>query len=133
MKIKVILFCLVTVLIITACGKHKSELYILTTTVHGSDDKEVRKDSLTMIDSDYFETSLESMSNGTIYRAGKELVKPSIDQEFQMTFFEIVAKDRTSLRFKTSGEFLKFMSSKGYEMTDQTKYKYHTDYTFKRK
>jgi len=133
MKLKAILLLLFFSLIITSCGKQKSELYIITTTVHGMDKQEVRKDTLTMIDSDYFEVSLQPMMNGAIYKAGKDLVKPSIGREFQMVFFEVVDKEGKKLRFKDTTEFLNFMASKGYTMVDQTKGKYNTDYTFRKR
>lgn len=133
MKIKALLLLMLISVILTSCEKHKSDLYILTSTINGLDEKQVRKDSLTMVDSDYFEVSLESMANGTLFKARKELSKPSIGKEFHMGYFEVVDGNGKSLRFKTSSEFLNFMSLKGYDMADQTKSKYQTDYTFKRK
>ena len=154
---KYIVILIITINAILACSPKQSEtqtldstevqkskaipiLYIQTVTVIGTGDKQKTTKEITTINSDYFEVSLSSYGNvnpnkagDSGFRAGKEIENPKIDAEFRYVFFDITDKDGTILDFKTSTDFLNFMSERGYEMIDQIKSKYHTDYTFKKK
>lgn len=156
MYMKYIIVLIITVNTFLACNSKQSEiqnsdsgkiqakaipvLYIQTITAVGTGDKQKMTKAITIINSDYFEVSLNSFGNvnpnqagDSGFRAGKEIESPKIDVEFRSVFFDVTDKDGTILEFKTSTQFLNFMSERGYEMVDQIKSKYHTDYTFKKK
>lgn len=93
-----------------------------------------KRDTTTEVASEYFEIGLYSYEGGDHFTTKKDL-EDVIDldhpQNTRSKYFEIVEND--SLKsFSSSTEFLNYMSERGYEMVDQSKLRYHTDYTFKR-
>jgi len=103
-------------------------LYIKTSTTIGK----ITSDTLTKITSDYFEVTLGSV-RGKGYSAGKTIEEATSMENFRFIFFAITDKDGNALYFKSSADFLNYMSERGYEMADQVKNKYGADYTFKKK
>lgn len=99
---------------------------------------DTRTDSITVFDQDYLEIGLYSANNGLEFVA-KNTIEPfnTKDGKSYMQEITIVDENATSeskgLRFSNSIEFLNYMSLRGYEMVDQSKKKYRTDYTFKKK
>ncbi len=97
------------------------------------DEKQIRKDTTTTVESEYFEVKLSSVSNGEFYIAGKQLLKPQIGREYKTEFFKVVDEQGKELEFKTPTDFLNFMSNAGYELKEQEKQTFGIDYTFKKK
>lgn len=114
-------------------GLNNSTLYIKTVTVTGTGSNENRKEKITAITTDYFEVGLEELANDSGYSAQKTITEPTSMENFKLEFFSIVDVDGKDISFKTTTEFLNYMAGHGYEMVDQTKKRYGTDYTFKRK
>ncbi len=118
---------LFTVLIILmaiacSCGIDNKPIYIATY-------KSIDSVVVSEVKDDYFEISLHSMQSGTNYKASKEYK----DSEGDWVFIDIVDMEGERIRFTNSTEFLNFISERGYEMVDQSKEKYITHYTFKKK
>ena len=100
-------------------------LYIKTTTATGEGDNQVFTDTTTMVDSDNFEVTLTAMGIGlAIYYYGSKDIGNG-------KFFNIVESDSIA-KFRGSGEFLNYMSERGYKMVDEKRDEFSTDYTFKR-
>ena len=117
----------------TSCKNSNQVIHIQTSEVVGTDDSQIRKDSITTIESEYFEVKISSVSNGEFYVAGKQLLKPQIGKEYKTEFFKVVDEQGKELEFKTPTDFLNFMSNAGYELKEQEKQKFGIDYTFKKK
>ena len=79
------------------------------------DGEQIRKDTITTVESEYFEVKLSSVSNGAFYVAGKQLLKPQIGKEYNTEFFKVVDKRGKELEFKTSTDFLNFIDKGGYK------------------
>jgi len=110
------------------------QLTIKTTTVVG----EAKTEVVSIIKDAYFEAQLDACSNekiGLYYNVRNVIEEGKITNKvFTTKFSEVVDKStKQSIKFKTSTEFLNFMASNGYDMVDQIKSKYHTNYTFKKK
>jgi hypothetical protein len=132
---KTLLFTLpLCLLLISSCNNAQKgeKLYIKTVDVTGTGENQVKKETITEVTSDYFEVSLSSQSDGG-YHAEKDVVIPTSITDYKEVFFTIVDKNGTETHFKTSTEFLNFMSAHGYKMVDQVKNEYGGDYTFKKK
>lgn len=136
---KAILFTyFVCLLLICSCNSSPKnfnkfeKLIIKTTDVTGVDKKQVKKLTISEINTDYFECELMSQTDGG-YHAQKNIVTPKSIEDFKFVFFTIVDKDSKEIHFMTSTEFLNFMSSHGYELVTQIPNQYGGDYTFKRK
>ncbi|GAA4209188.1 hypothetical protein GCM10022289_34290 [Pedobacter jeongneungensis] len=123
---------IVTLLMFTSCNDKKNRIYIITTSVTGTDQNQIRKDTTSTVESEYFEVKLSSVNNGELYIAGKQLLKPQIGITYKSEFFKLVDDKGNELQFKTPTDFLNFMYAAGYEMKDQDNQKYGIDYTFKK-
>jgi len=131
--ISIAVLLMVALLTFTSCNHKEKPLNILTTKVVGMDEKQIRKDTTTTVESEYFEVKLSSVSNGEFYVAGKQLLKPQIGKEYKTEFFKVIDEQGKELEFKTPTDFLNFMSKAGYELKEQEKQKFGIDYTFKKK
>lgn len=124
---------------ITSCNffhNNSEPIYIKTITSEGNavDMKNVKTISkITNLSTDYFEVSLSILADKDLYIASKDIEKPSSIEKYKSVSFVISDEKGKNLNFKTSTEFLDFMSKHGYEMVDQNKSEYSTDYTFKKK
>ena len=87
--------------------------------------------SYSSIHSNYFEVALYSMEHGG-YMAEKVTDESLVGEPFRMTLFVITDIKRNPIRFKSSTDFLNFMSEHDYNMVTEMKSKYRTDYTFKK-
>ena len=106
------------------------KIYIKTTTLIGQN----KSDSLSIVNTDYFDVGLcQFVDRSKGYYAGKDIENPTSTENFRSIFFKVSNEDGSELYFKTSTEFLNFMSERKYEMVSQTTSKYCTDYTFKKK
>lgn len=125
-------FCL---LLICSCNNStkNEKLYIKTIDITGVDEKEVKKETISEVTSDYFEVSLSAYDHFNYYKGERDLVAPTSIENFKSVFFTIIDKNGNDIQFKESTEFLNFMSTHGYEMVDQIKNEYGGDYTFKKK
>ena len=65
--------------------------------------------------------------------ADKEIFKSEAGESFNYVFFHIVDAKKETIYFKTTTEFLNFMSEHGYDKVTQKENKYLVDYTFKKK
>jgi hypothetical protein len=115
-----------------------TKLYIQTTDVSGTGKSQIKKETVSVVTSDYFEVSLYSYKpeagESKYYKAKRDLIEPTSTKNYKAKFFFIVKDSKgTEKRFTDSTDFLNFMSSHGYKMVDQTKNKFHTDYTFQKK
>lgn len=110
-------------------------LYIRTTT--SIENGKSKVDSVSIVNSDYFEVGLLSFSEVSKgFMASKYVVVPTSLEDFKMVYFVISNEDGSDLYFKSSTEFLNYMAERKYEMVDQTKSKKidnDIDYTFKKK
>ena len=131
--ISMAILLMLAALTFTSCNHKEKSLHILTTNVVGMDEKQIRKDTTTTVESEYFEVKLSSISNGEFYIAGKQRLKPQIGKEYKTEFFKVVDEQGKELQFKTPTDFLNFMDKGGYELKDQLVQKFGIDYTFKKK
>jgi hypothetical protein len=113
-------------------SKKADKLYIKTTDVTGVDEKQIKKETISEVTSDYFEATLGSQSDGG-YLAEKVIAESESIKNFKYVFFTIVDQNSTNIKFQTSTEFLNFMSKHGYELVTQIPNEYGGDYTFKKK
>jgi hypothetical protein len=109
-----------------------SILYIKTVTATGLDSNQVRNEKMTSVTTEYFEVGLEELANDSGLSAQKQITEATSVENFKVEFFIIVNKAGEGITFKTTTEFLNFMAGHGYEMVEQTKKRYGTDYTFKK-
>lgn len=110
------------------------KLYILTTTAVGTDENQVKTDSLSEITSEYFEVGLYLLSDGNKgYVATKKIEEPTSLENFRYVFFNVTDENGETQYFKSSTEFLNYMAERDYVMQAQEKDKYHTDYVFKKR
>lgn len=121
-------------LFLFGCKNDSPKIYIKTTTIKGLLANSQKEYNTTELKSDYFEIGLYSYSAG--YYTTKRELKNMVDEKNLnnsiMQFLEIVEKDSVK-QFINTTQFLNYMSEGGYEMVDQSKLKYRTDYTFKKK
>jgi hypothetical protein len=96
------------------------------------DEKQVKKETISEVNSDYFECELSVQTDGG-FHAQKDIIKPQTHENFKFVFFTIVDKDKKEIQFMTSTEFLNIMSTHGYELVNQIPGDYGGFYTFKRK
>jgi hypothetical protein len=120
------------VALLTSCNHRESTIYIITTNVVGMNENQIRKNTMTTVESEYFEVKLSSVNSGELYIAGKQILKPQIGKEYKTEFFKVVDEKGKELEFKTPADFLNFMDKAGYEMKQQDKEQYGIDYTFKK-
>ena len=139
------LFAIAVILQFASCNINQSEsqstdinsdenstLYIKSVEATGTDTSQM-KINVSSVSSDYFEIGLEEAGNGSHYVAEKTIEQKMSMDNFKSSFFFIVNKKGEQMKFKTSTEFLNFMSARDYEMVDQAKKRYGIDYTFKKK
>ena len=89
-------------------------------------------DSITKLTTNYFEVELQSYHDGH-YEGMKSLIEAQLDKEWNSKRFTMTDSIGNDLSFASSTDFLNFMSSRGYEVSNQTKLPDGFDYTFKRK
>jgi hypothetical protein len=136
---------LALLLAFTSCGPNPSvpnpvesqvatlpKVYIKLSQVNGVDESQVRKDSVYILKDNYFEIGLFSYDEGKFYLAKRDLVEPKSIQNFYAEFIFITNEDGSDYKFSNSTDFLNFMADCGYEMVDQKKFDFRTDYTFKK-
>ena len=127
-------------IVCTSCGSKTApqepertgpQLYINTTTATGVGEDHVF-DSTTVVDSDVFEVTLSVMGEGlaTYYIGTRDLGAEESDGHLK--FFNIVEKNDSIVKFNGSGEFMKYMSERGYKMVSETKGEFANSYVFKR-
>ena len=104
-----------------------------TGTAKGNSDVKVVTDPVTIFSSDYFEVGLYIMGDNESYTAQKTLQEPVVGEDFKSITLYMTDKNGNIINFKSTTDFLNFMSEHNYDLVDQTKSKYRTDYTFKKK
>lgn len=101
------------------------KLYIKTTTAKGEGNNQIFTSTTTTVESEIFEVSLGVMGVGLAnYYYGSKV----IDDE---KYFNIVEND-SIVTFNGSGEFIRFMSARGYKMVSERRGEFANDYVFKR-
>jgi hypothetical protein len=114
--------------------KHElPKIYAKIFTSIGTGDKAINKDSMTIVNSPYFEISITSVNNGEKYMATKQIEKPQVGKIFKSVTLNLVDSSGTVIYFKESTEFLNYMEARGYNMVDQEKQRFGSDYTFKKR
>jgi uncharacterized lipoprotein YajG len=108
------------------------KLFIKTVSATGTGENQKSTETISEVTSDYFEIKLAALTD-VGYGAQKDVITPEVGKEFKYVFFYIVNEDGSNIKFTTSTEFLNYMSLRGYEMVDQIKNEYGTDYIFKKK
>lgn len=130
---KLACFLLFLTSIVSSCILKTEPIYITTFTMTSNGDKKNDKvvKETTILNTDYFEVSFELISN----KAYKNIEKSSSEDlpNFKLMTIGVTDEKGNWLNFKTSTDFLDFMSKHGYKMVDQKKSEYSTDYTFKKK
>ena len=81
------------------------KLIIKTVDVTGVDEKQVKKETISEVNSDYFECELSAQTDGG-YHAQKDIITPQSHEIFKFVFFTIVDKDKKEIHFMTSTEFI---------------------------
>jgi hypothetical protein len=109
------------------------KIYAKIFTSIGTGDKAINKDSMTIVNSPYFEISITSVNNGEKYMATKQIEKPQVGKIFKSVTLNLVDSSGTVIYFKESTEFLNYMEARGYNMVDQEKQRFGSDYTFKKR
>lgn len=109
------------------------QVFVKLSTTTGVDEKRMTKDSNYVIETDYFEVGLYSVGQGKSYIAEKEIEEPKSIENFKSVTLYVVDSTQNPISFNNSTEFLNYMSERRYEMVDQQKLKYRTDYTFKKR
>jgi hypothetical protein len=120
------------ILLVVSCGKKYETLYILNRVVEGYNEKTDIETVIEMTD-EYFQIELQSVQGGKKFIAEfkKEWTyKPPYSK---LEYIRIVDKDTSLIYFLNQGEFLNFMTNKGYEVLSQEQHKYGANYMFKRK
>lgn len=100
-----------------------------------SENNEVKTTESTSILSEiYFEIEFHQLEDESLgYIAQKDIEKSDPGDVFRWINMVICTEDGDNKYFKTSTDFLNYMFECGYDMQDQTKHQYYTDYTFKKK
>ncbi|HTF22026.1 MAG TPA: hypothetical protein VK658_28290 [Chryseolinea sp.] len=100
-------------------------------------DGDVRHDTTTVVESDYFEMSISSITDRTgrkKYTATKDLESPTAaGAGFHMKTQTVVDSNDSTVYFTTPEDWLNYMSERGYEMVSKTDKRYGAEYTFKKK
>ena len=101
------------------------KLYIKTTTTKGEGGNQVFTSTTTTVESEIFEVSLGVMGVGLAnYYYGSKVIDDG-------KYFNIVEND-SIVTFNGSGEFIKYMSARGYKMVSETRGEFANSYVFKR-
>jgi len=126
---KILLFILALISSVNSYGQKAYPKIYLNTRIAKIDPKGemIKHDSLWILSHQYFEISLNLLLNNK-YGADKNDI---VTQE-KIRSISIVDSKGQPKDFNSSSEFLNWMYSHGYEMKDQTKSKYKTDYTFRK-
>ena len=109
-----------------------TNLYIKTTTSTDEGGKMVKSEKVAIFNSNYLEMAFGKVDDNTDYKAN-QLINTSTEPTVKVTFLTITNEDGSDIWFKSSIEFLNFMSARGYGMVTQSKDRYNTNYTFKKK
>lgn len=131
-------------LVILSCGqnetnsdfkneKHWNELYGTTRTFtikNGILDSIVETKS---ISTDYLDMNLVLLAEQDSFIGEKKIQDPISMEDFKVVRLNVSDKYGEYLYFKSSTDFLNYMSSCGYEMASQSRTRYDYLYTFKRK
>lgn len=131
LKTQIFLFFITVIL--SCQSKETKHITIKTTTVKGQSGREQRKDSISIVSSEYFNVNLESVNNGEFYVARESVRESIVGSEIDFELINVVDDKGKELRFKDSTQFLNFMGERGYEMKEQKEKKFSFSYTFKRK
>ena len=126
----------ITTLLFIGCEQSAPEaskypaLLIKTTTVVGEDRKDVKSE----VSTDYFDVTLaQTVDKDKGFMATKRIQDPEPGKQFSAVFFYMVDSSGENQYFRTSTDFLNFMSAHGYDVANQIPNRYGADYTFKRK
>jgi len=104
---------------------------IKTTTRQSIQGKKTEDSVVGVLNTDYIEISLDSYDNAQHYEANKDLEKTyKSTTDYKFVLLKVIDNQGNPIQFKTSTDFLNFMSEKGYKMVDQKKGEYNIDYTF---
>lgn len=126
---KKLLFVFPVLFILLSCDNDNNNIYITTYTV----DIDNKLDTISKVDSDYFEIRI-SQTNDSLgnmcYVATRDLEKSN--NPFLYKWITITNKKGELIYFKSSTDFLNFMSQRKYDLADQHPNKYGNSYTFKR-
>lgn len=121
--------------IIGSCTKTEvPKLYIKTLTSTGvisSIEGAVQKDTVSLYTDDYLEISL-NLNTGGIYKANRVIEQETHEENFKVVTFFISNEQGQVMTFKTSTEFLNYMSIRKYELVSKDEYQYRTDYMFRK-
>src|SRR5258706_3699553 len=124
---KILMFILFFNLCINSYGQKVYPKIYINTRIAKFDPKGemIKHDSLWVLNQEYFEISLNLMLSNKYGADKNEIVTQEKIQSISIVDSRGQPKD-----FSSSSEFLNWMDSHGYEMKDQTKSEYRTDYTF---
>lgn len=110
------------------------KLYIKTLTSTGvisNIEGAVQKDTVSLYTDDYLEVSL-NLNTGGIYKANRVIEQETHEENFKVVTFFISNEQGQVMTFKTSTEFLNYMSIRKYELVSKDEYEFRTDYIFKK-
>lgn len=120
-------------LFLFSCGeKERPNLFIKTTEVKTSGGNQIKKTTISKVSEEYWEVTLASYDEG-YYKATRDILKAKSLENFNVKFFFVTDSLGSEIKFQNPSEFLNFAAARGYEMADQEKGRFNTDYTFRRK
>ena len=126
---KILLFILAIIFCSNSYGQKVYPKIYINTRVAKFDPKGemIKHDSLWVLNQQYFEISLNLMLSNKYGADKNEIITQEKIQAISISDSKGQPKD-----FNSSSGFLNWMYSHGYEMKDQTKSKFKTDYTFRK-
>lgn len=123
---------LLAIALFISCNQTE-KLYIRTYTTITEDGKQVTTDTVSAVNGDYFDIDLNSVNNGEHYIGSKNIESPTSMENFRLIRVAVTDDKGDVLKFKSTTDFMNFMSVRGFEMKDQKDKRYGTAYTFKKK
>ncbi len=111
----------------------EKKLLVKLSATTGVNENQKTIDSVYTVETDYFEISLYLLEGGSGFMAQQEIEKPTSMENFRYKRLYVVDASEEPREFTTSTDFLNYMAERGYQMQDQEKFEYRTDYIFKRK
>lgn len=139
MKTQLIILAIMVALLVVSCNQTIGDLtqdtannkvLINYSTVTGINEHQVVVDSIYACENKDLELDLYSMKQWTSYIAFKEIEKNIALDSYKLVAMYLVDTSKTTIHFKDTAEFLNHMLHRGYQVKNQQKHKYYTNYTF---
>lgn len=107
------------------------DLFVTKRTVSEVSGRTIDTDTLYAVKEKFFETEFNPLVNSEVGFAMSQTEQDNLKLDF--TSVTVTDSLGQRLEFKDRSDFLSFMDKRGFEVTNQEKKKYNTNYTFERK